>query len=75
MPDDSEEMGREKEVPFLVDTSSPADRPPALRFSGVTHRYGRHVALDGISLEVARGETGGRSRAHRPAPVPTSGTL
>jgi ABC-2 type transport system ATP-binding protein len=30
---------------------------PALRFAGVTHRYGKHVALDSMSLEVARGET------------------
>jgi ABC-2 type transport system ATP-binding protein len=30
---------------------------PALRFEGVTHRYGDHVALDGLGLEVARGET------------------
>ena len=29
----------------------------ALRFDGVTHRYGRHVALDGLCLEVSRGET------------------
>jgi ABC-2 type transport system ATP-binding protein len=30
---------------------------PALRFAGVTHRYGPHLALDRITLEVARGET------------------
>jgi ABC-2 type transport system ATP-binding protein len=30
---------------------------PALRFEGVTHRYGAHLALDGLSLQVARGET------------------
>jgi len=29
---------------------------PALRFEGVTHRYGAHVALDNLSLQVARGE-------------------
>jgi len=29
----------------------------ALRFDEVTHRYGSHPALDGLSLEVARGET------------------
>lgn len=30
---------------------------PALRFQGVTHRYGSHLALDDLGLEVARGET------------------
>jgi len=46
----------------LVDPDS--DRPvaapeirPALRFEGVTHRYGAHVALDDLGLEVGRGET------------------
>ena len=29
---------------------------PALRFSGIHYRYGSHVALDGLSLSVARGE-------------------
>ncbi len=29
----------------------------ALRFHAVTHRYGAHVALDDLHLEVARGET------------------
>jgi ABC-2 type transport system ATP-binding protein len=29
----------------------------ALRFANVTHRYGPHVALDRITLEVAQGET------------------
>ncbi len=29
----------------------------ALRFDRVTHRYGSRVALDGLGLEVARGET------------------
>jgi ABC-2 type transport system ATP-binding protein len=32
-------------------------REPALRFEGVVHRYGKHLALDGLGLEVARGET------------------
>ena len=30
---------------------------PALRFEGASHRYGAHVAVDDLSLEVARGET------------------
>ncbi len=30
---------------------------PALRFCGITHRYGRHTALDDLHLEVACGET------------------
>lgn len=30
---------------------------PALRFVGASHRYGAHVAVDDLSLEVARGET------------------
>lgn len=29
----------------------------ALRFQGVTHRYGSHLALDDLDLEVARSET------------------
>ena len=29
----------------------------AVRFTGVTHRYGTHVAVDDLSVEVARGET------------------
>jgi ABC-2 type transport system ATP-binding protein len=30
---------------------------PALRFDRVVHRYGSRLALDGLSLEAARGET------------------
>jgi ABC-2 type transport system ATP-binding protein len=30
---------------------------PALRFEGVSHRYGAHVAVEDLSLEVAPGET------------------
>src|ERR1700678_3894704 len=33
------------------------ERGPALRFSGVVHRYRSLVALDHVDLEVARGET------------------
>src|SRR5580698_2273950 len=33
------------------------DGGPALRFSGVVHRYRSLVALDHLDLEVARGET------------------
>lgn len=33
------------------------DGEPALRFADVSHRYGGHVALDHLDLEVARGET------------------
>ena len=32
-------------------------RQPALRFSGVTHRYGKHPALDDLYLTVERGQT------------------
>jgi ABC-2 type transport system ATP-binding protein len=35
----------------------PANPEPALRFAGVVHRYGDHTALDGLDLEVGRGET------------------
>jgi ABC-2 type transport system ATP-binding protein len=31
--------------------------PLAVRFEGVHHRYGKHVALNGLNLTVARGET------------------
>ncbi|HXQ62424.1 MAG TPA: ABC transporter ATP-binding protein [Acidimicrobiales bacterium] len=34
-----------------------ADGDPALRFDDVVRRYGEHVALDHLSLQVARGET------------------
>ncbi len=30
---------------------------PALRFNGVVRRYGKHVALDHLDLQVAQGET------------------
>ena len=36
---------------------APAPGQPALRFRGVVHRYGRLVALDGLDLDVDRGET------------------
>ncbi|HEV2361933.1 MAG TPA: ABC transporter ATP-binding protein [Acidimicrobiales bacterium] len=35
----------------------PEDGQPALRFSGVVHKYRSLVALDHLDLEVARGET------------------
>jgi ABC-2 type transport system ATP-binding protein len=37
--------------------SLPAPRERALRFAGVTHRYGTQVALDRLDFEVTRGET------------------
>ena len=37
--------------------SEAVDGDRALRFDDVTHRYGDHVALDRLSLHVARGET------------------
>ena len=33
------------------------DAAPALRFEGASHRYGTHVAVRELCLEVARGET------------------
>ena len=39
------------------DTDRVVDFQPALRFRAVTHRYGTHIALDDLTLEVARGET------------------
>jgi len=38
----------------ILDTGGAA---PALRFGDVVRRYGRHVALDHLDLQVARGET------------------
>jgi ABC-2 type transport system ATP-binding protein len=39
-------------------SGSSRDAPsPALRFSGVTHAYGRHRALDRLDLTVGRGQT------------------
>ena len=40
---------------FCPDGRSGGER--ALRFDGVTYRYGSHVALDDLRLEVFRGET------------------
>ncbi|HEX7039591.1 MAG TPA: ABC transporter ATP-binding protein [Trueperaceae bacterium] len=37
-------------------TGEPAGDAPALRLEGVTKRFGRTVAVDGLSLEVRRGE-------------------
>lgn len=34
-----------------------SDPAPAVRFSHVTHRYGDHVAVGDLSVEIARGET------------------
>jgi len=31
-------------------------KPPAVELEGITKRYGRHLALDGISFSVAQGE-------------------
>lgn len=36
-----------------------ADREPAARLQGVTHRYGRKLALESITMEVPRGRTVG----------------
>jgi ABC-2 type transport system ATP-binding protein len=33
------------------------EKGPALRFDGVVRRYGKHVALDHLDLQVAQGET------------------
>lgn len=54
------------ESPALSFTAAPGircpelsvpDEAPALRFSGVTHSYGAHRALDDLHLSVARGQT------------------
>ena len=37
--------------------SATAGQDPAFRFVDVSHRYGRHLALDRLGLEVQRGET------------------
>jgi len=37
--------------------SADAGGEPALRFDGVVRRYGKHVALDHLDLDVAQGET------------------
>ena len=46
--------------PMTIARNKPRQRgaaQPALRFEGVTHRYGANVAIDDLWLEVARGET------------------
>lgn len=44
----------EENVPAARDPG--AGPGPALRFAGIRYRYGSHVALDDLTLEVARGE-------------------
>ena len=45
----------------VMATERPADvavaPPPALRFTGVTHNYGDHRAIDDLHLRVERGQT------------------
>lgn len=43
-------------TPRPAGTPAAASRP-AVRFVGVSHRYGRHRALDGMSLELLAGQT------------------
>jgi ABC-2 type transport system ATP-binding protein len=40
-----------------LDTSQSSTRARAVLFHEVTHRYGKHVALEGLAFEVGRGET------------------
>jgi hypothetical protein len=51
----------------------------ALRTAGLTERYGRVVALDGLDLEVGTGEAARRDlgdlRPGRPGPRPAGGPL
>jgi ABC-2 type transport system ATP-binding protein len=42
---------------IALKSSRQRGREPALRFEAASFRYGAHVAVDGLSLEVARGET------------------
>ncbi len=42
---------------LAVNTPRHRDAPPAMRFEGASHRYGAHLAVDDLCLEVARGET------------------
>ncbi len=44
-------------IPVPDRGSTAAGGEAALRFHAITHRYGAHLALDGLGLEVARGET------------------
>lgn len=37
--------------------AEPSTREDALRFDGVTHRYGTRIALENLELRVSRGET------------------
>lgn len=42
--------------PLAPSPNAAGERDPALRFLGVTYRYGRHVALDDLGFEVRQGE-------------------
>jgi len=50
------ENGREPDLSRRSGSDEPAPRA-ALCFSGVTHHYGEHRALDNLQLSVARGQT------------------
>ena len=47
-------------MPLRLDSNRTEDDSrghPALKFAGVTHSYGSHVAIDQLDLDAARGET------------------
>jgi len=52
-----EEVMRIGDSPVVKIPRSALPHRPALRFHGVTHRYGSHLALDDLSLEVTCGQT------------------
>lgn len=56
---DSEEVARQplRTRPPAQTLPVPSDPGPALALRGVTHRYGSHLALDNLGLEILRGQT------------------
>jgi heme exporter protein A len=46
-----------KRDPGVAEARATAERPPAIRLAGLWREYGERVALEDVSLELARGES------------------
>lgn len=54
---DAMDPDRDRPHPSRAAAAVDTDGQHALVFDGVTYRYGRHLALDGLQLRIRRGET------------------